>query len=200
MTRTIRRWQATLGALTAGALLLGTAGAAGAAPDFRSVRWGMTPAAVEATETAPLVNRQPGVLIYRVRWHGLDAFVSYHFAAGELARAVVNVQAFHPSGAAYVADYRRVQAALTQRYGPPVAEREAHDPSRPLGPGSVWEPALLLGDISRSTRWETERTRVELTLKEVSHYLHFVVQLWRLPPGGGSEGAPPPAQGSTGSP
>ncbi len=157
-------------------VLGGPPGVWGAEADFRQVRWGMTRAQVRAAEPAAPVNELKAVLIYRQTWLGLDTFLYYYFRAGRLHKAAYAMQNLRDSGEAYVADYAAIKRALTRRYGPPLRDEATVDAARPLGEDSVWKYALLLGDVSRHAVWRAPRTRVALTLREISHFLHFVVQ------------------------
>jgi hypothetical protein len=101
-------------------------------PDFRKATWGMTQAAVMATEPdRPVeVTQSNGETVVKydpVKAAELSGRLIYIFAGGKLVRAKYLSNATHTEPNDFIADFRAVEPLLIEKYGKPAAERAVWD-------------------------------------------------------------------------
>lgn len=100
-------------------------------PDFRKVTWGMTQAAVMATEPdRPVeVTQSNGetVVKYDPKAAELSGRLIYIFAGDKLVRAKYLSNATHAEPNDFIADFRAIEPLLIEKYGKPAAERAVWD-------------------------------------------------------------------------
>jgi len=163
--RLIRRILAcvVLTALAAAGVALGAE-----APDFRSVRWGMTSREVLASETDCMIVDVDGtgeMLMGMSTVAGYSATVIYEFdPLGQLTGGGYMFSEQHTDGSLYIDDFEDLQGLLTEKYGQPVFAGPNWKNELFRYQRASWGTALALGHVSFLARWETPRTTIMLYL------------------------------------
>ena len=146
------------------ALAAGQEGAT-APPDFRQVRWGMSPEEVKAAETRARPagcqggdNPSIAVLCYIAPLNGIDYDLFYTFMDGKLARAVYYSRQEYQNKNNYVNDYETLKGELTQRYGPPKNDETTWSGTLYQDSPEHLGLAYSSGDVLSYASWETERS------------------------------------------
>ncbi len=135
------------------------------AGDFRSSDWGMSPSEVRATE--------PGVewlelggnnIAFQSSVNSLDATVGYVFTNGVLSRGAYIFNESHSNRTEYISDYNGLAALLDKKYGEPVKTQVVWLDDLYKDDPSDWGMAIATGDLKYYKRWETETTKIQMSL------------------------------------
>lgn len=142
---------------------------AGAASDFRSVRWGMTILDVITAEGREPVQREDDGR-YIVEYEGLQvagmpASLGYGFDdEHRLKHAVYVLTAAPRSGQEWFDGMDRLELLLTQKYGP-AADKDVRWRRLQYARNPADYPfAVSIGDLEIVTHWLTPRTTIVLRL------------------------------------
>jgi len=140
-------------------------------PDFRQVRWGMTPEEVEKAETrakrlfAAGDERSPfSSLSYEARIAGKAFSLEYLFLNGKLNGAVLAGLGNYVNKNNYVADYETLKKMLTERYGAPAEDETTWSQTFYKDVPEYLGIAYSVGDVRSKTLWRTEKTAVQLEI------------------------------------
>ncbi|MEW6144539.1 MAG: hypothetical protein AB1598_05920 [Thermodesulfobacteriota bacterium] len=138
--------------------------------DFRSTRWGMTPAQVKLTENSAPVSETDLppydlAVSYKGKYEGLDAEIGYLFTNDKLVLGGYAVTNKYGDPAQYVKDYEKIKGVLAGEYGQPARDdkvwREGKEEANPEGYGK----AVAEGRLVLQSAWRTPRTEIFLTLE-----------------------------------
>lgn len=136
--------------------------------DFRRGRWGDSPAAVKAAETLDVSQEETSdgvtVLVYEDELAGLAAEAAYLFQDGELYQGVYRFNERHTDHAEHIADFERLHALLTEKYGEPESSGTRWINELFKGNPDNWDEALVAGHVSWAATWVTERTKIQMAL------------------------------------
>jgi hypothetical protein len=137
--------------------------------DFRTVRWGMSPAEVKKLETAKLLSDSSGQLDYEAEFLGYTCKVLYYFISSKLQRAELLISQDHTDPAKYYKDYENLIKFLNPLYGSPVSDQKdwkndmyKNDPTR-------YGFAISIGFLNCKTVWNNKRSQVSLTISGGNH-------------------------------
>ncbi len=180
--RLIRRILAcvVLTALAAAGVALGAE-----APDFRSVRWGMTMEEVMAAETevALIVVTGEPALAGNCTVAGRKARLYYQFSDSQLSEAFYAFEDTHTNSNLYIDDFTDMKELLTLKYGPPALDTAIWKHNLYRNRPDEWGFALISGDVKFRAEWETARTRVSLLLAGDNYKaFHFLTYLSKVTP------------------
>ncbi|WP_071428246.1 hypothetical protein [Merdimmobilis hominis] len=133
---------------------------------FRNVKWGMSKEDVVASEQhePSYSNEKSRIIIYEDQLVcGLNSTLMYIFDYNfQLCTCVVLHTESHSSVSLYVQDYKAYKAGLTEKYGEPTTDELIwHDRTFFNDPNH----ALSIGDLEYISKWETDDTEFECTLK-----------------------------------
>ncbi len=156
-------------------VLLGTCLYAGEAT-FRETTWGMSREEVNETESSRPLRLDNG-LAYAVEVAGLDGHVIYIFTENKLMEALYLFEEKHSNFDNYVTDYEHVHGILTGKYGKPAEDTWEWKVGLYSNDKAKWGTAVAMGRLVGTATWETEETRITMTLKgyhfEVTHSVKY---------------------------
>jgi len=156
-------------------------------PQFRAVRWGMTPEEVRVTERARPKSDTGNRLQYNARVFDQAAGLTYAFTDGKLTHAWYTLLTRYSEE---IPTFDRLKAALAEEYGEPV--RDEHTWAASVPDQKAWQEALTLnrrgykdvtwlpwseriksGDLSLIAEWDTIDAGISLKLYGGHDVLHF---------------------------
>lgn len=176
----MKRWLLLLLVITV--LATGTVGyASEEAPEvLRGIKWGMSPDEIIAIEgIAPTDDSNDEVIGFPdVKGGGLSAFLLYYFNEDlECYKATYVFREKHSNDNDYIADYDKLNKALTEKYGAPTAQDVIW--KNDLFKDSVKDHGLAVsaGHVVYYTNFETEGTAINQMLigdnYTINHYLTY---------------------------
>lgn len=137
--------------------------------DFRTVRWGMSPAEVKKLETAKLLSDSSGQLEYEAEFLGYTCKVLYYFISSKLQRAELLISQDHTDPAKYYKDFEDLVKFLNPLYGTPISNQKdwknemySNDPTR-------YGFAISIGFLNCKTVWNSKRSQVSLNISGGNH-------------------------------
>ena len=152
-------------AIIGSGLLLAGAACAQAA-DFRHASWGMSKDEVMRGESSPPLQENDTTLFYRTQLAGMAAVVVYQFEGDALYRTAYLIGAGYSAYEPSIADYRRVEAYLEQKYGAGNGEQTIWARADAQGNyvPSDYDRAVTAGHLILNARWNTSSATVGLLL------------------------------------
>jgi hypothetical protein len=144
-------------------------------PDFRQVRWGMTPTQVKASEKIKPDGENADGIVYPVQIAGLDASLFYRFVQSTLVDAHYGFLVRHTNGGAYLDDFDGVKKLLTEKYGKPVLDDQVWENDLYKDDPQNWGTALAVGHLHCRARWETPTTIISEVIWGDNFEIHFAV-------------------------
>ena len=175
-----------LGCTVARGEALDTTAAAGseneAAPDFRSVRWGMTEEEVKALEGSDVAvsgkvdGKNAWYIGYTTTLMGNNVILAYYFGPDGLYEADYIWQEDHSNENLYISDYNEVKKELTKKYGSPQFDDEMWDTSSHKSYYSERKgDALSYGYLSYITAYSTDRTEILMYMVADNYDVGFYI-------------------------
>ncbi len=137
--------------------------------DFRKTKWGMTEAAVKATESsAPTKEQAKGskqIVVYKDTVSGLPCYVVYIFLNDKLVRTKYIATVEHTNKAACLSDFEVLASALREKYGNPKSDDSFWSNDLYKENPDEWGMAVAVGHLSKYATWETDTTKIVLALR-----------------------------------
>ena len=146
---------------------------------FRNARWGMTKEAVTASEIKmDPVEISKNTIRYKTQILGKNVELIYLFSQNQLAKAAYKLDDNYLNSGHFLNTYRKLKAALTQKYGPPKEESMnwLNDTFRNVSQKKGL--ALSLGHTEYFANWETEISRIRIRMKEENYYVICIIEFW----------------------
>lgn len=142
--------------------------------DFRYSNWGDTKEQVIAAEGQPNLEDNEFVVYNDISLLNLNTDVTYSFKGSKLVMAFYSIRETHTNHQLYIDDYKKVKAALIEKYGEPISYKENWlDDLWKDDPGM----ALYTGDLSFSTTYFPGKVRIVHTLNcdnyEIKHMIIY---------------------------
>ena len=135
------------------------------AGDFRSADFGMSQAAVKATEPqANWGSDDDDIIGFETTIAGLEALALYVFINGQMSRGVYMVTEPHSNKTQYISDYSSLAGLLTKKYGKPISEDTYWSDDLYRDDPSSWGMAVATGSLSKFTMWKNESAEIGLSL------------------------------------
>jgi len=140
--------------------------------DFRKTTWGMSVAQVEASEgdgpkwNIVHPNDRCSVLAYKTTFEELRGGVYYYFVDDQLIQSVYIFAENEADISKRFAEYETCLAKLTEDYGSPLQEKMwwKSPEYRNEYDSESWGVAISRGHLVKIATWETESTKIELSL------------------------------------
>jgi len=137
---------------------------------FREATWGMTQAQIKALEKDKVKGEGPTedgmqYLAYEGKAGSLDCLVGYYFVNDQLLEGRYIFTETHANRTLFLADFRTVKTALTQKYGKPTEDEIYWIDDLYQDDPSDWGMAVAIGHLVFETCWDTPQTGVRLQLR-----------------------------------
>lgn len=138
--------------------------------DFRNHSWGASKESIQQSETGKLVLTEPDRLIYDISIGGSNVKVVYTFTSnGKLMRAKYLFAPNYFNSVYYIRDFKLYVETLTAKYGKPLGISP-----KVITKSSIkedeWAAYLVAGELFVQSSWQTERTKILLTMSKVDTY------------------------------
>lgn len=133
--------------------------------DFRKVRWGMSPAQVEAAEKkdglVPLFRRD-NMTVYETTINGEKFNLGYEFVNDKLAKAgyILNENFINANN--YVKTFEGLKKLLVENYGNPLTDETTWSNDFLKNKPDMIGNAYAAGSVESVVVWETEKTKLGL--------------------------------------
>lgn len=148
--------------------------------DFRKTSWGMTRQEVEALEGDPYTTgtvealKNVEYIAYKTTFIGLDALLAYYFSPDGLYGTRYILQEPHNNGDLYIEDYKKIQDALTEKYGSPYVDEENWDNTTHKNYYADDKgDALSLGYLAYETTYATLKTCIFLSMDADKTFIDY---------------------------
>ncbi len=151
-------------------------------PDFRTFKWGSSFAQIQAQEKMPMVAKVSNdEIVYTDELGGSDCQVFYIFNDNDkLESGIYAFTKKYSNPQLYLQDYDKFKKLLTQKYGSPTAEKENWNTNTPKTDKNNFGQAILEGNLSLNTLWNTDRTEIKILLithdKQPSLEIHYTTR------------------------
>ena len=134
------------------------------ATDFRKTNWGDSMETVKASETFKYSESDANTSLYSGTLAGLDVYAMYAFRNNKLYSAAYIITQEHSNPIEFVNDFTRLEAMLVKKYGEPSMQDDVWSGDSYRDRPSKWGMAVLTGDLTKVTIWNTETTEIAITL------------------------------------
>jgi len=153
--------------------------------DFREVNWGLSEAQVRAAEPGMKFNRYViddnyYYIVTNHEWSGEKLWLSYHFRGSALVSAQLIDHSGWDDPRKFWDAYTRFLAAYSAVYGEPANPeggkpiwKSAAAQDRYSGTPEKWGEALAAGVLEGRTSWETDDTRISLSISARNGIVYF---------------------------
>jgi len=74
----------------------------------------------------------------------------------------------------------KFKEALVKKYGQPSEETTNWRNETYKNHRKKWGLALSLGHVEYDSKWETQNTKIECSLKELNHYVLCLIEYWSI--------------------
>jgi hypothetical protein len=147
-------------------------------PDFRNIKWGMSPSEVQLHEKIQFTTEVDGrrtVLGGNAQAGGKNCLLIYTFIDDKLVRALYNFAETYTDYNMYYSDYRGVNETLKKMYGKPVEENSMLP--RNTRPENIGV-RILAGKAGFRTKWNLKNGNYVIhslygEKLKVSHWIEF---------------------------
>lgn len=139
---------------------------------FRYTRWGMTAEEVIAAESMlDPIEKNENTIKYKTQVLGRNVELIYSFVQNQLTGSSYIINENYLNSQHFITSYRKLKAALTQKYGPSKVDQInwRNDAFRNIS--SKKGLALSLGHVDYLSSWETPDTTISCSLKEDNYYV-----------------------------
>lgn len=145
---------------------------------FRETKWGDTIEEVKKSESGNYIGQNEisgmQVIIYDGTVANIDTQIAFFFIDNELVRGGYVFTEIYLSTGQYVEDYRKVKRIITSVYGDPKTDRKNWN-NETMKEYSDEVTAISLGHLSLISAWETEDTKIGMTLASKSFKTEHVI-------------------------
>jgi hypothetical protein len=137
---------------------------------FRYTNWGMTAEEVVASESElDPIEKSENMIKYKTRVLDKHVDLIYYFVQNKLVGSLYKIDENYLNSQHFIASYRKFQAALSRKYGPPKIEETNWQSDALRKIGSKKGLALSLGHVDYFSAWETPKTTIACSLKEENY-------------------------------
>ena len=143
---------------------------------FRNTCWGMTRKRVMQAETNELLHEEDHSLLYKGKIADLDCCIIYSLVEDRLVRARYVIAEEHSDRNAYIYDYKKIQEALTFKYGKPADDQVVWSADLYKEDDDDWGISVSLGHLVFGSDWNTDSTDILLMLCGEHYEISFVVE------------------------
>lgn len=145
---------------------------------FRKANWGMPRQEVMKTENEKPAYDQDAILMYNVTVSGMDTSCAYLFTEEKLFRGVYTFNLKHTNENDFLADYDKIKATMTDKYGKPKQDEINWKNDRYKADAQKYGFAVSLGHVIYFATWETKDTNIILELTGDNYDIHLRSSYW----------------------
>lgn len=150
--------------------------------DFRKTTWGMTKEQVKIAETKKLEAEREDRLGYLDDMVGKKVTIVYVFTENKLSRGSYVFDLQHTNQNLFINDYEEIKHLLSEKYGPPNEDDSLWANNLYKDDPQHWGLAVSMGHLRYRSSWETETTRIFLSLGgdnfKISLITQYVGKAW----------------------
>lgn len=161
-------WITLAGALSASAQISATGEG-----NFRSAKWGQSPAEVKNLEEIPPFYKDKNLLIFHDKFQDTPTEVIYFFLDNRLIMGLTHLLPNHDDLNQYFTDYEKVKAVLGENLGTPDIENWQMFLPDLENDRSLWAEALGFGLIKVETGWMMGDTGIAIRLSGANFKGHL---------------------------
>lgn len=144
---------------------------------FRQTTWGMSKDEVKNSEKLKLISGGPDRLFYKGIIYGMVTLVVYKFSKGKLSSGTYIFEEEHSNKNDYIDYYDKVKSSLVRMYDTPKEDRTDWKKDTFRNSPQNWGTAISVGFLEYLTYWETNKTKILLSLSgendEVKFFLSY---------------------------
>lgn len=142
--------------------------------EFRGLRWGASINDVIKKEGEP-VERNAGMLFYKVRVDNKKFSLAYYFFENNLFRAVYLLDEQYTNENQYVDDYFSLIKTLEEKYGKPTSNKTEW--SRNLYKDNFQKRGLAysIGDVTSACTWERDNSTITAILFGNNYTTYIII-------------------------
>jgi hypothetical protein len=145
---------------------------------FEEMQWGLSKKQILEMEGKPsFQQRSKGldVMKYEQKVINLDCSIEYIFSSNKLTKTRFSFLDDYIDKNDCLEDYRKIKAALIQKFGKPLEENMNWLDSSYKNDFSSWGDAVSLGHLEMNSRWQTLKTEISASLRAGSDAEIFLV-------------------------
>ena len=140
---------------------------------FRQTTWGMSKDEVKNSEKLKLISGGPNRLLYRGIVYSMVTLVVYKFSKGKLSSGTYIFEEEHSNKNDYIDYYAKVKSSLVQMYDTPKEDRTDWKKDTFRNSPQNWGTAISVGFLEYLTYWETNKTKILLSLSGENYEIKF---------------------------
>src|SRR5271169_3009006 len=140
---------------------------------FRQTKWGMSKNEVKNSEKLKLISGSANSLFYRGIVNGMVTLVVYKFSKDKLSSGTYIFEEEHSNKNDYIDYYDKAKSPLIRIYGKPKDDRTDWKNDVFRQSPQNWGTAISAGYLEYLTFWETDKTKILLSLSGENYEMKF---------------------------
>lgn len=142
---------------------------------FRDTEWGMSKQQVINTEGRKPDYETDTILGYEGTITGFESLIGYYFVNGELYQGMYILSHQHTNKTDYIYDYNKIKKLLIDKYGQPTQDYIFWKDDLYRDDPDDWGMAIITGDLWYVSGWESNGTRIMLSLSGDNYEINFTL-------------------------
>ena len=143
---------------------------------FRNATWGISANQVRALEEGEPIHDKDDVIGYSASVVGLDCWAAYIFVEDKLVRGRYVINETHSNLNVFINDFDNLKHALSKKYSQPSFDNKNWRNDLYQDDFAKWGFAISLGHLVYAASWETEDTKIYLSLTGENYKTSLLIE------------------------